>query len=284
MITSRTKLLCIIGNPVGHSVSPQMHNAAFKSMGLDFSYVSFSVNNLADAMKGVRALGIRGGNVTIPYKTSVMQYMDECDGLSTGMNAVNTFVNDKGALKGFNTDGLGAVKTLEDEGVRIKGEKVAIVGAGGASKSISYVIAGKKPREIVILNRTQEKAEPIRKAVEKFGVKARALELSRKNLKTELSDSGILINTTPVGMHPGANETPVGEEFLHKNMAVMDVIFNPLETRLLREAGKKGAVAINGVGMLVNQGVLAFEIWTGKKPDAELMKEAAMESLAIHEK
>ncbi len=284
MINSKTRLLCLIGNPVEHSVSPQMHNAVFKSMGLDFSYVSFNVNNLSDAMKGVRALGIRGGNITLPHKTGVKKYLDVCEELSTGMNAVNTFVNDKGVLKGFNTDGLGAVKALEDEGIRIKGEKVAIVGAGGASKSISYVIAGKKPREIVILNRTPEKAESIRKAIGKFGVKAKALELSRKNIKTELSNSGVLINTTSVGMHPGIGETPVGKEALHKNLAVMDVVFNPLETRLLREAGSKGARTINGIGMLVNQGVLAFEIWTGKKPDAELMKEVAIASLERHEK
>ena len=282
MISSSTKLFCLIGNPVKHSVSPQMHNVAFREMGLDCLFVSFKVENLGDAISGVRALDISGGNITIPHKTSVMKYLDEGDELSRAINAANTFVNEKGVLKGFNTDGLGALKTLKENGASPKGKKIALIGAGGASKSISYAIASEEPSEIVIFNRTVEKAGLVKEAIKKFGVKTEVLGLSTKNLKSELKDSDVLINTTPVGMH--GNETPVAKDAIHKNLVVMDVIYNPFETRLLKEAKSKGAKALNGIGMLVNQGVLAFEIWTGKKPDAELMKEAAIESLKRHEK
>ncbi len=280
MISSKTKLLCLIGNPVEHSVSPQMHNAAFKELNLDFAHVSFKVeeNELSDAIKGIKALGIKGGNVTIPHKTSVMKFLDDCNELSKDIGAVNTFVNDNGKLRGFNTDGIGALRALEENGISPKNKKVIIVGAGGASKAIAYVIAKENPAEIVVLNRTIDKAKLIADRINEKG-NVKALELISKNLKSELKDADILINCSSVGMYPNVHETPVPKEFLNKNAAVMDVIFNPLETRLLKEAKSVGAKAINGVGMLVNQGVLAFKIWTGKKAPAELMRKVAIESL-----
>ncbi len=282
MISSKTKLLCLIGNPVEHSISPQMHNAMFKELNLDFALVSFKVEEteLSDAVKGIRALGIKGGNVTLPHKTSIMKLLDEIDDSSKEVDSVNTFLNDNGILKGFNTDGIGALKALEENGISLKNKKVVIIGAGGASKSISHVVAMESPSELVILNRNISKAKSIADKInKKLGKKARVFELSSENLKSELKDTDILINCSSVGMKPNLNETTVSKEFLHKNLTVMDIIYNPLETRLLKEAKSVGAKTINGIGMLVNQGALAFEIWTGKKAPVELMRRVAIENL-----
>lgn len=289
MISNTTKLFCLIGNPVEHSLSPAMQNAAFKKLNLDFAYVSFKTkaNELSNAFKGIRALNIQGGSITIPYKTSAMKFLDECDELAKETNAVNTFVSDNGKLKGFNTDSIGALNSLEENKISTKNKRIVIVGAGGASKSISYAIAKEGVQELIILNRTVRKAKLIADKLNKgFGNKARALELNPGNLKSELKDADILINCSSVGMHPNVNETPVPKKFLHKNLTVMDIVYNPMETKLLKGAKLVGARTINGVGMLVNQGALAFEIWTGKKAPVELMREVVIKNLkgSLHEK
>jgi len=275
-ITSATKLCALIGDPVEHSLSPVMHNAAFQLLGLNYVYLCLRVRSvgLGRAIEGVKSLDLLGFNVTIPHKVAVMTYLDEIDPLAKDIGAVNTVVNRDGRLVGYNTDGLGGLRALEEAGVTLTGKKVVLLGAGGAARALSFSIAPLADL-LVILNRTEAKAvtlaSNLRRRLDK---KILSGTLTRDTLLTEMADADVLINSTSVGMHPKREECVVDEDLLHSRMTVFDAVYNPIETRLLREAKSVGAKTVGGLSMLVHQGALAFKIWTGVTPPIEVMSRA----------
>lgn len=285
MISSKTKICGLIGDPIEHSVSPVMHNAAFDNLGLDYIYLPFKVmgDNLASAINGLKAINIRGVNVTIPHKVSVIPLLDEIEPLAEKIGAVNTIVNNKGRFKGYNTDAAGFLKAMLESGVEPKGKKVIIMGAGGASRAISFTLAERRAG-IVILNRKLEMDWAVELATSIshfFYTEVRALELNDKNLSSVLENADILVNATSVGMHPDINKTPVPPGLLKSELVVFDIVYNPLKTRLLAEAEKAGAKTISGIDMLVWQGALAFELWTKTKAPINIMKAKAIEALKV---
>jgi len=280
-----TRICGIIGDPIEHTVSPEMHNAVFKNKGVDYLYLPFRVKReeLGKAIEGMRALNIRGLNVTIPHKVAVMQFLDKLDPLADRIGAVNTIVNDDGVLTGYNTDATGFLQALLERGIEPKGKKVVILGAGGAARAISFILA-ETGSSLVILNRTWDKAKLCAGRIsEIFQNEARALKLDRENLAAALSQADILINTTSVGMSPDINETPVVSNLLKPSLVVFDIVYNPIKTRLQREAEVAGATVISGLDMLVWQGALAFEKWTGLKAPVELMRQKVIKVLGRDE-
>ena len=274
MIDSKTKIVGVIGNPVEHSLSPLMHNAAFSKLGMNYVYLAFRVSDVKGALDGMRALGIRGFNVTIPHKVEVMKYLDEVDGLAARIGAVNTVVNDDGVLTGYNTDCSGAVGALLEK-TKLKGKNVAILGAGGAARAVAFGALENGAR-VVVVNRTLEKGAELADDLNKH-FNGRAAVGSMEQVK----DCDVLVNTTSVGMYPDAGKSPVKKELLKKRMVVMDIVYNPVETRLLSDARDAGCVTISGVEMFVNQGALSFEMFTGKKAPKEVMRETVLNALGI---
>ncbi|MFX0176302.1 MAG: shikimate dehydrogenase [Candidatus Hodarchaeota archaeon] len=282
-INGSTKVLCIIGHPIEHSMSPVMHNAALQELGLDFLYIAFDVNpnQLREAISGLKALGIKGFNVTIPHKERIIRYLDKIDPLAKNIGAINVVKNEDGFLIGRNTDALGAKKGLLDAGCEIKGKNILILGAGGTAKAISYILA-EDANKIIIANRTEKKAVELAKDLKKIAkVNVEGKINSETILKSEIAKAEILINTTPIGMYPKINQSLVPKDLLHSNLFVFDVIYNPLETQLIKDAKEYGCKTLSGLDMLVNQGVLAFEWWTNKKPNANLMKRKVIECLEM---
>ena len=275
MVDAKTKVIGLIGHPVGHSFSPIMHNAAFKDKGLNYVYVAFDVlpENLKYVIDGAKALGIVGFNVTIPHKIEIMKYLDEIDKDAELIGAVNTIKIEKGKAIGYNTDGIGARKALEEEIGKVKDKNIVIYGAGGAARAVAFELA--KDNNITIANRTIEKAEALAKEIAEKLNKKLGEEIRFSGLDADLEGVDIIINATPIGMYPNVDVEPIVKaEKLREDMIVMDLIYNPLETVLLKEAKKVNAKTINGLGMLIYQGVVAFKIWTGVEPNIDVMKNA----------
>lgn len=280
-ISGKTRVCGVIGDPIEHSLSPIMHNAAFQALDMDYVYLAFKVKPacVEEAVNGMRALNIRGLNVTMPHKKTVMESLDRIDLSAQIIDSVNTILNKENLLFGFNTDGAGAVKALKENGVELKGHKVLLLGAGGAARAIAYALA-KEADELAVLNRTVKDAQTLAKLVEKTANKRIvAGSLSLEDIDANLQDSDILINATSVGMKPHSEETPVPIELLRKNLAVMDIVYNPLETKLARDAKALGAKVVSGVEMLIYQGATSFEIWTGKSAPVEVMRKAVLTHL-----
>ncbi len=278
LCSGKTKVCALIGDPVGHSLSPTIHNAAFQDLGLNFIYVAFAVSKdeLKDAVMGARSLGFHGLNVTMPYKKAVMKYLDEIDLTVRSIGAVNTILNCHGKLVGYNTDGTGAMSALQENGIYIEETKMVLLGAGGAAKAIAYE-AAKDVKELVVLNRTLTKAQQLAIAVRlKLGANVKGGSLSPALLNEELSDTDILVNATSVGMEPKSDNSPVPSDLLRSDMAVMDTIYNPLETKLLKDAKSVGAKIVSGIEMLVYQGAAAFQIWTNCPAPVRVMKNAVL--------
>jgi shikimate dehydrogenase len=279
-ISGNTRICAIIGNPVRHSLSPFIHNAAFQHFGLDYVFLALTVRseNLEEAILGIRSLGFCGVTVTMPHKTDVIKYLDGLDETGKNAGSVNTILNKDGKLIGYTTDGLGTLNALRYNGVNPFGKKIVILGAGGASRSISFIIA-KEVRELVIMNRTLKKAEKLVNDIACFlgnGLKISAKRLDHINTKQELREADILINATSLGMRPQETLTPVKANYLHSNLVVLDIVYEPIETRLLKEAKKMGAKTINGLATLVHQGAISFKIWTGASVPVEIMMEAVL--------
>ncbi|MBE9547302.1 MAG: shikimate dehydrogenase [Proteobacteria bacterium] len=262
------KIFALFGNPTGHSLSPLMHNAAFSKMGIDARYVPFCVENLEDAVKGIRGLNICGVSVTIPFKTAVMKYLDELDDSALKIGAVNTIVNDGGRLTGRNTDWIGLSIALK-KSIKIDKKTFAILGAGGAARAAVYAVLmeGGTP---IILNRTAEKG---RKLAGEFGCKFYHIDDIGK-IKADC-----LINTTPVGMSPDTGKSPVESAILTNFRCVMDMIYNPLRTKLLEDAEKAGCTVLSGLDMFVHQGAEQIKMWTGMEPPREFMRQVVLEKL-----
>jgi shikimate dehydrogenase len=280
-IKAGTKVLCVIGHPIEHSMSPVMHNAALKDLYLDYIYLAFDVSSqdLEKAVIGFRKYDIKGINITIPHKERIMLYLDQIDPLAEKIGAVNTVKNVNGNLIGKNTDAFGAKKALIDAGCKIKGKKVLVIGAGGAARAISFALS-EEIDEIFITNRTEKRAIELAKDLnDKAKITAIGKDSSKETLKRLINDVDILINTTPVGMYPDINQTPISKELLTDHLFVYDIIYNPLKTQFLKDANEIGCKTLNGIDMFVNQGALAFEWWTNKKPNIKLMKEKIIEIL-----
>jgi shikimate dehydrogenase len=281
-ISGKTKVCAIIGDPVEHSLSPTMHNAAFEELGLDFVYVAFTVtrSELKEAVSGARILGFRGLNVTMPHKDVVIKYLDETDLAAKSIGAVNTILNEGGRLMGFNTDGVGAMNALKEKGIFSGGKKLLLLGAGGAGKAIAFQ-ATQEVEEFVIVNRTEEKAKKLAETLrEKFKKKVRGRAYSSEVLKEEMKDIDILINATSVGMPPDVNKSLVPKSLLKPDLCVMDIIYSPLKTKLVKDSEAAGAKVVSGLEMLIYQGAASFEIWTNHSAPVEVMKRAALNKLA----
>jgi shikimate dehydrogenase len=283
IVSGKTQVCGIIGDPIEHSVSPAMHNAAFRAMGMDYTYVPFRVKreDLCQAIQGLRALNIRGLNVTLPHKVDVIRLLDEIDPVAESLGAVNTIVNEAGYLKGYNTDAAGFLKTLQAEKIQPQNKNIVLLGAGGAARAIAFILAD-KGANLTILNRHPESAQDIAGRIfQLFRKKTGVLELNLENLKNAIFESDILVNATSVGMSPHIDESPVPERLLKAELVVFDIIYNPTPTRLLAESEKRGAKNISGLEMLVRQGAVAFELWTGRKAPVPIMREAAASALTM---
>ncbi len=282
MVVSGTTRVCgVIGDPIEHTLSPIMQNAAFEALELDYVFLAFNVQTaeVEKAISGVRALNIHGLNVTMPHKNAVIKYLDELDPTAKAIASANTILNKDGRLLGFNTDGVGALNALEQNGVKPRGKKVLLLGAGGAAKAIAYTIS-QEADELVILNRTSKQAEELASLLsQKFNKKINGGDLSQISLKNNLADADVLINATSIGMKPNADQTLVESEWLKPDLAVMDIVYNPIETKLVKDAKVVGARVVSGVEMLIYQGAASFEIWTACSAPVEVMRKAALSHL-----
>jgi shikimate dehydrogenase len=288
VISGKTQICALIGDPVEHTMSPAMHNAVFKKLGLNYIYITFRVRpaELKQAVAGLRALNIRGFNVTIPHKVSVIPLLDSLDPLAANIGAVNTVVNDGGHLKGYNTDAEGFLRALRGCGIEPQDKNVVILGAGGASRAINYILAQHGAR-LTILNRKLEIdwAVDIARLIKKeLGKEVKVGELLPRVLSPALEKADILVNATSVGMNPAGYKSPVPARLLNRRLVVFDIVYNPLVTKLLKEAKAAGAEVIDGVTMLAWQGALAFEKWTGQSAPVDLMRREAIKMLEGHEK
>jgi shikimate dehydrogenase len=280
MVDVSTILCGVIGNPVAHSMSPAMHNAAFQAVGLNYVYLAFKVEDVASALRGVRGLGIRGLSVTIPHKLAVMDSLDHIDETARQIGAVNTIINEQGRLVGTNTDGYGALLALEQV-EPVDGRRVVVLGVGGTARAIAFTFARQRhPAHIVLVGRKPQKTANLAAEVqESSSCPVSVSDFDPKRLKEEIAQADIIINTTPIGMFPGTEESPVPEGVFVERHVVFDVIYNPRETRMLRQAREKGARTINGVPMFVRQGAEQFRLWTGVEPPVEVMTQVVEEAL-----
>ncbi|NKE05177.1 shikimate dehydrogenase [Mesobacillus selenatarsenatis] len=272
------KLFGVIGDPIAHSMSPAMHNDLFELYGIHAVYLPFHVSkgNLEAAVKGLKALGVSGFNVTIPHKTEIIPHLDKVDPLARAIGAVNTVKNENGLLVGYNTDGPGFVKGLEYLAADLGSRSALIIGAGGASRAIYFAMAQSGIGKIDLYNRTDEKAKELVSSCP-YEVESRVID--KETAEKSLPDYQLVIQTTSIGMVPDTESLPLLPENLKQNTIVSDIIYNPLQTKFLKEAAKRGAAVQNGVGMFVFQGALAFEIWTGIFPDIERMEANVLRNL-----
>lgn len=274
----------VFGDPIAHSLSPAMHNAAFSALGMDCIYHAFRVKpeKLEKAILGAEAMGFGGLNLTVPLKETALKL--DCikpDPLAEKIGAVNTIVfEETGEIKGYNTDGLGAKQALQNSAVEMEGSKIVVAGAGGAARSIAFQLAA-DGAEITIVNRTEGRAIELAKDISAASLSGNVTGKGLSGLKNLLQDANILINTTTLGMHPNVDTAIATAEDLHPDLTVFDIVYNPLETRLLREAKASGAKTVSGVLMLVYQGAEAFKLWTGIEPPVELMKKTVLEALQV---
>ncbi len=280
-IKGSTNIVGLIGHPVEHSFSPPMHNAAFNELEMDYAYVAFDVNpqDLQLAIEGAKSLNIKGFNVTIPHKIEVMQFLDEIDEVASLIGAVNTI--DFKNLKGYNTDGIGAVRAIEEVS-SIKNKNVVVAGAGGASRAISFYLAKYGAESLTILNRNVDKAQSLAADVSNSGLIDDVDADSISQIASHLTDADILVDTTPIGMHPNINDEPIAfAEDMHEDLTVFDAVYNPNETVLLRQAIKAGAKPVYGIKMLLYQGAESFRIWTGRDAPVETMEKALKDTLNL---
>lgn len=272
-IDSDTALYGVIGDPIRHSRSPLMLNRAFEAVGINAVYTAFHVKpeHLREAIAGMRALGLGGLNVTIPHKENVMELLDELDPGAEQIGAVNTIVNRDGRLFGYNTDGIGYVRSLKEEtGIELKGRRIIVLGAGGAARGVVYALTAEEPDCIYICNRTQERAIRLAADMSPFGeVDGMGIERMGDIMK----EADVVINTTSLGMSPHTEQIPLNPDDLHDGLLVSDLIYNPLKTRLLKEAEQRGCCIHGGLGMFIYQGAYAFEYWTGKDAPVQTMRE-----------
>lgn len=282
-INAQTKLCGLLGNPVEHSLSPAIHNAAFEKLGLNFVYLAFRVEDIAGAIRGIRALGnVRGFSVTIPHKVAVIPHLDEVETTARHIGSVNTIVVEKGKLTGYNTDATGALRALRDGGARLDGQRVLMLGSGGAARAIAFALAadpgGTGIAGLTILGIDEpERRGLVRDLRARTKLPVEDGPICEESLRRGIRDSAILVHCTPQGMHPNVGETCVPAALLSPHLTVMDIVYNPPETRLLREAKAAGCRTIRGLEMFLHQAVAQFELWTQLAAPADVMR-AVLES------
>lgn len=271
-VSGKTKIAGIFGNPISHTLSPAMHNSAFRTLGLDMRYIPFRVlpEDLPGAVHAIRSLNLIGVNITVPHKENVIPLLDEVDKEALFIGAVNTIVNSERTLKGYNTDGRGFMSSLSEEGITVDGMEIVIIGAGGASRAISYYLS-EKASKLSLYDVARPKAEKLIKDLKKIRSNISLL----KDIK-DLGQPHVIINATPLGLKPD-DPPPLNPDFIKPDMIICDLIYK--KTHLLQEAENKGAKTINGSGMLLWQGVLAFELWTGIKPPVDVMRQALLSGI-----
>ncbi|WP_313371026.1 shikimate dehydrogenase [Sedimentibacter sp.] len=282
-IQGTTTLVGLLGYPVKHSMSPHMHNTAFKLLGLDPVYMAFEVQDgdIKDGLDALRVLNAEGCNVTMPHKKKVMEYLDEISEDAKIIGSVNTVKNNNGKLIGYNTDGIGFIKALEENDVEYTGKKIIIAGAGGAARAVATQLAYEGARELVLFNRTLSAAEEIVENIDKNipDCKGRALELKEEELRKELQDASILVNCTSLGMKETIDMAVVSSsDAFHKDLFVADIVYDPPKTKLLKMAEEAGCRFMNGLMMIIWQGASAFKIWTGKDMPVALIKKEILRS------
>lgn len=277
-IAARTKICMVIGDPIEHSLSPQIHNAGYFALGIDDKFVfaasRVKIENLKEFISGVRAMGIRGVSCTIPHKTAIMPYLDKIDPIAKTIGAVNTVVNDHGVLKGYNTDWQGILAPLKKI-TSLQNKKVALLGAGGAARAAAYALT-KTGAKLVIYNRTVTKAQALAK---EFRCEARALADIEK-----IKNADIIINATPVGLYPKVNATPLAKKLITKQQIIFDTVYTPYETRLLKEARQQGAKVIHGAEMLLEQAAAQFALYTHRRAPVDAMRKILLQNLRLKEK
>lgn len=268
--TVTTKMVILLGNPLGHSLSPAMHNHVFKKLGMDYCYIPVEVNeeNLEKVFSGLSRMNVVGFNVTIPHKIRIMRYLDELDPLAATIGAVNTICIKDGKTKGYNTDGEGFVRSLKEETqISPEGKRFFLLGSGGAARAIAMTLAFQGADKIIICNRTPSKAQDLAFEInEKIRNCAEVAVHTATSQAEFLSRCDVLINSTNLGMHPKEDFLPIDESLLMPHLIVADIVYNPLTTRLLKSAKAKGCAIVPGLGMLIYQGAAAFKLWTGVEP------------------
>jgi shikimate dehydrogenase len=282
--TVTTKLVILLGNPLGHSVSPAMHNRVFEKLGLDYCYmpVQVSAENLREVFTGLTRMNVVGFNVTIPHKIRIMEYLDALDPLAATIGAVNTVCVTGGKTTGYNTDGEGFIRSLEEVAkLSIRDKRIVLLGCGGAARAIAMTLAFRGAKKIFICNRTVEKAEALAAEINgKIRNCTEALDPIQRPLADVIKNCDILVNSTNLGMHPREEELPLAPELLADHLVVADIVYNPLMTRLLKTAEAKGCRIVQGLGMLIYQGAAGFKLWTGIDPLIPEMTEAAYSLVA----
>lgn len=271
-VSGKTKIVGIYGYPIEHTLSPLMHNAAFNALRLDMRYIAFRVppRSLADAVKAVRALNLLGVNITVPHKETVIPMLDIVDKEASFIGAVNTIVNSEGILAGYNTDGRGFMNSLSEKNVPAEDKNILIIGAGGASRAISYYLS-EKAKTLFFYDTDKPKAEKLADDIGKIRPNVHVL----KDIKN-IGSPDIIINATPLGLKPD-DPLPLNPGLIKSEMIICDLVYK--KTNFLEEAKKRGAETIDGSGMLLWQGVLAFELWTGIKPPVDVMRNALLSAI-----
>lgn len=289
-ILGTTRLIALLGDPVTHSLSPAMHNPAFEQFGLDFAYVPLRVSaeGLKTAIDAIRVFNFRGANVTLPHKESVIPFLDDITETSRIIGAVNTILNDGGRLIGTTTDPEGFLEGFREKGHSFIGKSVAILGNGGSARTIAYALLMQdRPSQVVLVGRDLEKSQRLATEIANrlhlhggSGALPAPVAITMADYASVREDIQVVVNTTPVGMHPNTDATPLNAEDLVRGQIVYDIVYAPEHTKLLRDAEAMGLDTVGGLGMLVHQGRAAFEFWTGIKPDAAVFYAAAREKLA----
>jgi shikimate dehydrogenase len=285
-VSSATGLMCVIGYPVRHSVSPPMQNAALRALGLDCVYVALEVapDRVADAIRGASAMGYKGMNVTIPHKAAVAALVDELTPSARALASVNTVVfGEGGRTLGDSTDGSGFVASLEEEGIGVRGARVLVLGSGGSARSILWSLTLAGARTIAVAGRTPARVSVAADVARQAGPDVSVVEVAATpdELDANMEGCDLLVNTTPVGMHPRTESIPpMPRPSLLRGRVVCDIIFNPARTRFLEVAASAGARVVDGRGMLVHQGALSLAQWVGAQPDTSVMRRAVDEALA----
>jgi len=280
-ISGAARVCAVIGDPIAHSLSPAIHNAAFRSLGMDLMYVPFRVraNELKAAIEGIRSLGVLGVNVTMPHKTRVVPLLDAIEKTALQIGAVNTIVRNDGRLRGYNTDGQAALAVLQSLARSLRGRRAVILGAGGAARAIVYYLS-KTVESIAILNRTRSKGSSIASKIARLrGITCRSYGLSKASLERELGQADLLVNTIPADAFARLGNILIQERLVREDMVVFDVNYEP-KNDFLVNAKLAGAKATDGLDMLVRQAALSFTLWTGREAPIDIMREAAIQARA----
>jgi shikimate dehydrogenase len=284
MITPGTRLCAVIGNPIGHSMSPAIHNAALDLLNLDYVYVASRVEDVKAVLTGMRALdNFRGLSVTIPHKIEIIKYIDEINDLDRSIGSINTVINENGTLIGIGTDGPGALKALVDAGVELKGKCVAMIGAGGVARAIAFTLIQKAGvRKISLLDIDEQMLQGLDLDL-KSGTSAEieSFVSNAASMAKVMEYADVIVNCTPIGMHPHEGVSVIPAELLRDGQAVFDVVYNPIETKLLRDAKSRGLIAVSGIEMFINQAALQFEYFTGVGAPVDEMRRVLMEKLGL---